>query len=222
MLTTPFASVSNLRETFGEIAAAADPDQDVLMLYIGGKGMPGGSIPGSLPPLDLVALTPTGLKSLLDDAGFQWRVIVVAACYAGAYADVLDDDHTAVVAASAADLPSFGCDNRGDATFFGDALFNDGFAHTDSLATAFGIARDRVATHESERGLSPSRPLMHVGSQIEPLLRHMRRFGSGATAGGEHPGVRDSLYRQPPRAHKDVWARASYAHRLAFDARPRP
>ena len=140
MLTTPFATVSNLRETFGEIAAAADPDQDILMLYIGGKGARNGAIPGSLPPLDLVALTPVGLKSLLDDAGFQWRIIIVAACYAGAYADVLQDERTAVVAASASDRPSFGCEGRGDPTFFGDALFSDGFARTDSLAAAFAVA----------------------------------------------------------------------------------
>lgn len=178
MLTTPFATVSNLRDTFTEVAAAADTDQDILMLYIGGKGMKGGRIPGTLPPLDLVALTPAGLKSLLDDAGFEWRIIIVAACYAGKYADVLNDDHTVVVAASAADRPSFGCEGRGDPTFFGDALFADGLAHGDSLVTAFNTARDRVAAREHERHLSPSQPQMRVGARIAPMIRHLRRFGT--------------------------------------------
>jgi hypothetical protein len=179
MLTTPFATVSNLRETFSEVAAAADTSEDILMLYIGGKGLKGGRIPGVLPPLDLVALTPMGLKSLLDDAGFEWRIVIVAACYAGAYADALDDDHTVVVAASATDGPSFGCDGRGDPTYFGDALFAAGFARGDSLTSAFNAAREQVAAHEAERGLSPSQPVMRVGARIAPMIRHLRRFGAG-------------------------------------------
>jgi hypothetical protein len=87
-----------------------------------------------------------------------------------------------VVAASAADRPSFGCDGRGDPTFFGDALFFDGFAHGDSLVTAFNVARDRVAARESERGLSASQPLMRVGARIAPMIRHLRSFGGGNNA----------------------------------------
>ena len=233
MLNTPFATVSNLRETFGEIAAAADPDQDILMLYIGGKGLRNGAIPGSLAPLDLVALTPAGLKSLLDDAGFQWRIIIVAACYAGAYADALQDDHTAVLAASASDRPSFGCDGRGEPTFFGDALFTDGFAHTDSLTAAFAVANERVAAHERERGLSPSQPLLRVGRAIEPMLRHLRRFGTGATAAAA-PGLRYALAKRPhgagtgatwtPAATGAMRMHATVARRTQarFDAPSRP
>ncbi|MEP7063443.1 MAG: C13 family peptidase [Betaproteobacteria bacterium] len=199
MLTTPFATVSNLRETFQEVAAAADTSEDILMLYIGGKGIKGGRIPGVLPPLDLVALTPMGLKSLLDDSGFEWRIVVVAACYAGAYAEALDDDHTAVVAASGLDRPSFGCEGRGEPTYFGDALFADGFARGDSLAKAFDAARQRVAAHEAERGLSPSQPMMHVGARIAPMIRHLRRFGAGNNITTSASGLR--------------------AYRVAFDAR---
>ncbi|MEO8847127.1 MAG: C13 family peptidase [Casimicrobiaceae bacterium] len=199
LLTMPWATVSNLRETFAEVAAAADTRQDILMLYVGGKGARGGRIAGTLPPLDLVALTPAGLKSLLDDAGFEWRIVIVAACYAGAYADELDDDHTVVVAASATDKPSFGCEGRGDPTYFGDALFGEGLARSDSLATAFDSARRRVAAHERERGLTPSEPLMHVGARIAPMIRHLRRFGGSDTVTAS--------------------ARRSRRYQLAFDAR---
>ncbi len=193
MLTTPFATVSNLRETFAEIAAAADVDEDILMLYIGGKGEKGGRIPVTMPPLDLVALTPVGLKSLLDDAGFAWRIVVVAACYAGAYADVLDDERTVVVAASGVDQPSFGCDGRGDPAFFGDALFSAGFAQGDSLVAAFDVARDRVAAREAERGLSASQPVMRVGARIAPRIRHLRRFGGGNNATAWLRGSDDTM-----------------------------
>ena len=155
MLTTPFATVSNLRETFAEVAAAADTDEDILMLYIGGKGVKGGRIPGALPPLDLVALTPAGLKSLLDDAGFEWRIVIVAACYAGAYADVARrrshrrrrrvGDRPAVVRLRRPRRP--------------DVLRRCAVQPPASRAairwsSAFDVARDRVAAREAERGLS--------------------------------------------------------------------
>ncbi|MBS0319404.1 MAG: hypothetical protein JSR18_02590 [Proteobacteria bacterium] len=209
MLTTPFATVSNLREALAEISEAGDPEQDILMLYIGGRGTRGGVVPARLPPLNLVSLTPTGLRSLLDDAGFEWRVIIVASCYAGAYVDALGDDHTVVVAASAADKPSFGCEGRGDPTFFGNAFFDDGFAQGDSIAAAFAIARDRVAARESERGLSPSSPMLHVGERIAPMVRHLKHGGAGtmAAAGGWH--IRPALWR--PRAARDSVVRTHVA-----------
>ena len=197
LLTLPFATVSNLRETLAEIAAAADPDDDILMLYIGAAGGRRGRIDGTLPPLDLVALTPAGLKSLLDDAGFAWRIVIVAACYPGAYADVLADDHTAVIAASDGDRPSFGCAGRGDPTFFGDALFAQGFARSDSLAAAFDIARARVAARERERGLAASNPVMRVGARIAPRIRHLRRFGGGGNLTASAGRV---IARAPARA----------------------
>lgn len=183
MLTTPFATVSNLRETLNEIAAAGDPEQDVLMLYVGGRSTTrAGAIAATLPPLDLMSLTPPGLRSLLDNAGIQWRIIIVSACHASAYADALDDDYTAVVAATDDGGNAAICASDGDTTAFGDALFTDGFAHTDSLVTAFAVAREHMARVERAQRLAPSRPLMRAGVRIEPLLRHLRRFGGGATA----------------------------------------
>jgi len=182
LLTTPIATVTNLRETLDEIGAAADPAVDVVMLYIGGPGTEGGVVRGTLPPLDLVPLTPALLKRMLDDAGLSWRIVVVAACHAGAYADVLDDERTAVVAATATDGTSFGCDGHGDPTFFGEALFAEGLARTDSLPAAFAIARERVAERELARGLPASRPLLHIGTEIAPKLKALRGGSRGATA----------------------------------------
>lgn len=180
LLTTPIATVTNLRETLDEIGAAADPAEDVVMVYVGGRGREGGVVPGTLPPLDLVPLTPALLKRMLDDAGLRWRVVIVAACHAGAYADLLDDERTAVVVAAAGS--SFGCDGRGEPTFFGDALFAEGLVRTDSLPAAFAIARDRVAARERARGLSASQPVLRIGSEIAPRLKSLRGRGNGATA----------------------------------------
>ncbi len=217
MLTTPFATVSNLRETLAEISEAGDPEQDILMLYVGGRGTRGGVVPARLPPLDLVSLTPAGLRSLLDNAGFEWRIVIVAACYAGAYADALDDDHTVVIAASAADKPSFGCEDRGDPTLFGEALFGDGFAQGDSLTAAFAIARDRVAAQEAARGLSPSAPVLHVGERIAPMVRHLKRGNAGTMADAGTLRLRPALLQATAR-HAGPAHRSFSLARARFDA----
>ena len=55
----------------------------------------------SLPPLELAPLTAPALRSLLDDAGIKWRIIVVSACYSGGFVDALQDDNTLIVTAAA-------------------------------------------------------------------------------------------------------------------------
>jgi len=161
-----------------EMVIGEDPAADAARF----ERTEGGVVRGTLPPLDLVPLTPALLKRMLDDAGLSWRIVVVAACHAGAYADVLDDERTAVVAATATDGTSFGCDGHGDPTFFGEALFAEGLARTDSLPAAFAIARERVAERERARGLPASRPLLHIGTEIAPKLKALRGGSRGATA----------------------------------------
>ncbi len=180
LLTLPWATVTNLRETFAEIAAASDPDSDIVIVYLAGQGARGGAIEGNLPPLELVPLTPAGLKSLLDDAGITWRVVVVSACHAGEFIDALADEHTVVITASS-DGAAFGCEGRGEPALFGDALFGEGFARGDSLEDAFATAREAVARRERALGLPPSAPQMRIGEAIAPRVRHLKRPGRGIT-----------------------------------------
>jgi hypothetical protein len=91
LLTVPFATVSNLRETLDEIGAIIDPEDDVVMLYLASRGTPDHRLVAEQPPLSLVELAPAGLKQLLDDAGIKWRIIVVSACYSGGYPPLKDE-----------------------------------------------------------------------------------------------------------------------------------
>ncbi|MFO1200744.1 MAG: C13 family peptidase, partial [Burkholderiaceae bacterium] len=96
LLTTPFATVSNLRETLNELGSIIDQDDDVVMLYLASRGSPGHQLAAEQPPLTLVDLAPAGLKQLFDDAGIKWRIVVVSACYSGGFVDALADDYTLV------------------------------------------------------------------------------------------------------------------------------
>ncbi len=182
LISAPFATVTNLRETLNEIGSIIDPDDDVVMVYLAGRSGRDHRLDASQPPLSLVELSPLGLKQLLDDAGIKWRIIVVAACYSGGYIEPLKNENTLLITASQADRESFGCGDRRDATFFGDAFFAHGVGKSDGLEAAFEVARERVAAREREAGYAPpSNPQIHVGSEIAEKLKAVQKRGGGGT-----------------------------------------
>ena len=181
LLTTPFATLSNLRDALDEVAAAMDVDEDVAMIYLASHGTRDPTIVTNLPPLELVPITPALLRRALDDAGIRYRVVVISACYSGGFVDELADDDTAVIVAAQADRQSFGCGVGSESTFFGEAFFQDGMAKAATLADAFDLARASVEGRERREGVSPpSNPQSRIGAGIEAKLRELKRRGGAA------------------------------------------
>jgi len=178
LLTTPFATITNLRETLNEVGAAIDPEDDVVMLYLASPGGKGSRLTADLPPLSLVELTPPGLRQLLDDAGIKWRIIVVSACYSGGFIEPLKDDHTLIVTSSRAGQASPGCSRAGESTLFGEAFFQKGMGSAASFAAAFDVAKVRVAKREQEARIAPpSEPQWWIGPEMADKLSGLRRGG---------------------------------------------
>ena len=182
LISAPFATVTNLRETLNEIGGAIDPEDDVVMIYVASPTARNNQIAAEQPPLGLVELGPAGLKQLLDDAGIKWRIVVVSACYSGGFLNGLADDNTLVITSSKSDEPSFGCDGRTPPTLFGDAFFQHGLAKAGTFESAFDIAKARVRERESAAGYVPSEPQWKLGERMAQKLKTLRkRGGSGAT-----------------------------------------
>jgi len=180
LLTAPFATITNLRETLNEIGATLDPDNDVVMVYLASHGTRDFKLAAAQPPLTLVPLTPAGLRQMLDDAQIKWRIVVVSACFSGGYIAPLQDDQTIVITAARSDRISFGCGDRSDATFFGEAFFQQGLATTDTLEAAFDIAKKRVDERERAAGYAPpSEPQIWVGPAMAEKLKTLRKKGQG-------------------------------------------
>jgi len=175
LLTAPFATITNLRETLNEIGAAIDADDDIVMIYLASHGSRDFHLSADLPPLSLVELTPPGLRQLLDDAGIKWRIVVVSACYSGGFIEPLKDDHTLVVTASRSDRTSFGCGQASESTFFGEAFFQKGMAGASSFKAAFDLAKVRIAERERTEGFSPpSEPQWWIGPAMADKLAGLR------------------------------------------------
>jgi len=116
-------------------------------------------------------LTPQQLRSLLDDAGVTWRVLVVSGCASGAFVFPLRNPFTLIATASAADRNSFGCANGQEFTEFGKAFLGEQLVHERSFERAFAKATEVIARREAERHLKPSLPQLFVGSEIAAKLR---------------------------------------------------
>jgi hypothetical protein len=184
LLESPVATVTNLRETLNEIGAAIDVEQDVVMVYLATHGSRQHVLDVVLPPLELAPLTAPALRSVLDDAGIKWRIVVVSACYSGGFIEALKDDNTLVLTASDTDRASFGCGHRSSSTFFGEALFQHGLAQADSLLAAFEAARTRVVEREKAGAFAPpSNPQIFVGPAMADKLKELDRGNAARRSG---------------------------------------
>jgi hypothetical protein len=178
------ATVTNLRETLNEIGATIDVEQDVVMIYLASHGSRDHVLEVSLPPLELAPLTGPALRGLLDASGIKWRIVVVSACYSGAFIEALKDDYTLILTASEAERASIGCGHDSDATFFGEALFQQGLAHAESVLGAFEAAKTRVAERETAAGFeSPSNPQSYVGPAMAIKLKELDRGNAPLRSG---------------------------------------
>jgi len=154
LLQTPMATVTNLRETLKEVAAAINADEDVVMLYLAGPAARDGALDVTMAPLDLAPIAPSVLRTLLDESGIQWRIVVVAACHAGEFVQALQSETTLVLTATG-DGATYGCERSGEVTNLGAALFGDALPRADSLRAAIEAAHTRIVAGE-RNGRTPS------------------------------------------------------------------
>jgi len=166
----PLATVSGLRYALQGLAARMRLDRDVLFLSISSHGSSDGAVAVSNDPLPLVDLTPADLVEALQDAGIQWRVIIVSACYAGAFIPPLENPRTIVLTAAAADRTSFGCSNDRDLTYFGEAFYRDALPRARSIEAAFATAKSAIDARERREGFTPSNPQSYFGAALTPRL----------------------------------------------------
>jgi hypothetical protein len=121
-------------------------------------------------------MRPTHFRDMLAAAGIRNRVVIVSACFSGAFIAPLMDDNTIVLTAAAPDRSSFGCQAQRDWTFFGDAYFNQALRDNRSMVDAFDDAKVLIERWEREQNLTPpSNPQRYVGSHAAELLRRAER-----------------------------------------------
>jgi Peptidase C13 family len=171
--SAPLATVTGLKYALRGIASRMNRDRDVLFLSISSHGSDDPLIAVSNSQLPLQDLTDAELADALRASAIQWRVIILSACYAGAFIDSLRDPQTIVITAAAADRTSFGCSNDRDLTYFGEAFYRDALPSAGSLHDAFDRAKAAITERERAEHITASNPQAYFGKKMEEKLKSL-------------------------------------------------
>jgi hypothetical protein len=161
------ATAETLASSLDAVAKEIDHENDILVLILTSHGSRDGLWVKAGRREEV--LSPSFLASALRHTGVRRRVVIISACYSGIFIPLADAD-TMVITAADADHPSFGCRDRAQWTYFGDAFFNTALRRATNLRDAFNEARVIVRKRELRNGFDPSNPQMAGGANIEPLL----------------------------------------------------
>lgn len=166
----PLANAHNLESAVMALAETMNPAEDILFLMLSSHGSEDHKLSTDYFPLDMNDIGPGEIKTILDNAGIKWRVIVVSACYSGGFIEPLIDENTLIMTASGKDKNSFGCGHDGDYTYFGEALFGKHLKLERNFSTAFYAARKDIEEREVEESIDASMPQIRIGENIEKQL----------------------------------------------------
>jgi hypothetical protein len=170
--TAPIATRDTIAAAIRSVSELMAKNEDVLILFMTSHGTRGGFVL-QLPGRPMIEFAPRELAGILDGVGIKNRVVVVSACYSGAFVPPLANDNTIVITAADARSPSFGCAPGRDWTFFGDAFFNRSLRAGVDLQRAFNDARLIISGWELAEKLSPSNPQAHFGPAVVEKLAPM-------------------------------------------------
>jgi hypothetical protein len=162
-------TIASIAETLQSAAHRMDRKHDILFLLLTSHGSPDGVAVQAGRREEV--LSPANLAGMLNRTGIVHRIVVISACYSGAFVHPLANNNTLVITAADANHSSFGCQDKVKWTYFGDAFFNRALRHADDLRRAFAEARKLVSLRERRYGLVPSNPQIAGGGNIDTLLR---------------------------------------------------
>jgi len=166
----PLANAHNLESAVMALAETMNPAEDILFLMLSSHGSEDHKLAIDYYPLDMNDIGPGKIKTILDNAGIKWRVIVISACYSGGFIEPLIDENTLIMTASDKDKNSFGCGHDGDYTYFGEALFGKHLKLERNFSTAFYAAKKDIEAREIEESIDASMPQIRIGKNIEKQL----------------------------------------------------
>lgn len=166
------ANVTNLDRALQHIGGLMNKDDDVLFLFLTSHGQKR-LFSVEMPGFGFNNLTPEGLRAILDRSGIKNRVVVVSACHSGSFVPALVDPTTLVIAAAHADRTSFGCEDKREWTYFGDAFFNRALRQERSFERAFQRASQLITRWETSEKLPRSLPQIAGGEALRSRLEQL-------------------------------------------------
>ena len=176
----PEATLRSLDYAIKRVAAKMNRDEDILFLHLTTHGGSNHVLVLAHGQNQLYGLSPAYLKALLDQAGVRYRVVVVSACYSGAFVPPLAGPNALVITAANSRRQSFGCGKDSPITEFSKAFYLDALRQTRSFPQAARLATQIVHEAERAQGRKHSYPQMRLGAALEdPLRSFEQRLANG-------------------------------------------
>ncbi len=167
---TPQGSPPNLAVALAAVAAKMNLKEDVLILFSTSHGDPVSGLAYRDGDKGVGLIAPKRLATLLDGLGFERRMLLLSACFAGVFIPELDSENSIIVTAASSKRTSFGCAPGNDWTFFGDALINNSLRKNQSFEKATDEAMGLIIWWETQRNLVPSQPQLFIGDKAKAWL----------------------------------------------------
>ncbi len=154
------------RKMFEAIEAKTKAAQSGCLLYFTSHGSPEGIVLGNEG-----LLSPERMDTLVDQwCGERPTVVVISACYSGAFLPALQAANRMVMTAARPDRTSFGCSAEATYPYF-DACVLEALPEADDFVHLASLTRGCVAMREQRENLWPrSEPLTSVGADVEDML----------------------------------------------------
>lgn len=172
----PLATPTSIRKSLAQIAGRMDPDNDILFIYMTSHGSSDFEFVLGQAGMSLPDLPARELADALAELPVKWKVIVISACYSGGFIPELRDKYSLIITAAAPDQPSFGCEDRNEFTYFGEAYFKDALPVSGDFVEAFEKAVAIVIEREKAEDYEHSNPRIH---KPRPILQHLDRWRAG-------------------------------------------
>ena len=157
-------------EAVRRVAQATTRAQRGCFLYITSHGSPTSIVFGPD-----VMLTPTTLATLVRGwCGDRPTILVLSACFSGAFIDALAGPNRMILTAARRDRASFGCGEGAVYPYFDGCVIERLPTSADFIALGNAV-RSCVKDREDAEGLSPaSEPQIFIGSNMQLLVPTLR------------------------------------------------
>ena len=172
--TPVLATADSIGHALKGLGRKLDPKEDVLFLYLTSHGLHDNSVYLHTGRNQEDYLAPEQLAQMLDEAQIGNAVIVVSACFSGAFVPALKSPQRMVITAARKDRPSFGCGNTDSATWFGRAFLVEALNATNDFAVAYTLAAGNVRRREKAQNELPSEPQFQNGKTVAAVLEQWR------------------------------------------------
>jgi len=161
----PQATAENFALVMSKMAEVARP-QDRVLLFISTHSNPG-LLNINVGGKHLLPITPKTLSASLAPLGKVPTLVVLSACYSGAFVEPLKAPNRVVLTASDARRTTFNCRYTGENTPFAEALFGQEGAEERSVTDWMEEAQKSITAQEKRRKLPPSRPRIFVADDAK-------------------------------------------------------